>query len=342
MQRAPIYKRQFWRDFRIDILRFRKDPRARKSVRLKIGFFAYLIGAVCYYGHFFYSFHDPATAIGLGFALFMMFAIFAANWYSQKREAHKNLEADFASVPAEVTAHVQRLAHGLAAITERALGERWLIRNTVPEGHTVITRRITIDALKQFGVWDEMPSPAREWVMRPDGSWPLDRVARVLATGELLNTLLWALGLQNCLRPTDELLTPLSMKKLASVLKRPAPGIRPTWDLRVERNRAIEYYGRCYAEQVHRNEVVPENDEHEAALRAWMEEISENPHEDVLAGALTVRELEQPAVWQATLSSAYRGHVLSLLMSLLDGEDTWIDLTNTVYACLLGGREEAA
>jgi hypothetical protein len=335
MQRVPIYKRQFWRDFRVDILRAPKDPRARKSLVIRLALLIYFVAVLSYYGVTFYSFHDPSTAVALGIVLVIILAIIVANKYSQRREARKQLVADFASAPAQTRDRVQRLAHGLAAVIERAHGELWLAHNIVPNGHVVVTRRITIDSLQQFGVWDEMPSTAREWMMRPDGAWPADRIIRVLATGELLNSLLWALGLQDSLRPAEELLTPLSMKRLALILKKPAPGIRPSWDIRLERNRAFDYFWRCYAERVHRREIHPQNEEQAAAMQAWMDEISAEPHVDFLLGAATVRELGGQAVQQATVSSGYRGRALALLMNLLDGEDVWEEVTDLVYGCLV-------
>ena len=317
------------------MLRARKDPRARKSLLVRGIFLLYMLSVFGYYGYSFYGFHDPATAIGMAVVLVVILMIAGAVRFAQWSEAQKILREDIASTLVEVTAEVQRLAHGLAAVTQRALGERWLRHNVVPEGHTVITRRIQLETLREKGVWDEMPTEVRAWMMSPDGSWPDLRVAHVLSTGETLNTLLWALALQKTLRPVEDLLTTLSMNQFASALERPASGLRPTWDLRVERNRAFQYFGRCHAERVHRGEVDADNDEQAAAIRAWMAEVTERPSEDVLAGAATIRELDDDSLRIATFSAAYRAVTLGLLIDLLDGADVHERLASHVYVSLL-------
>lgn len=341
MQPQPIFRRAFWRQFRIELVRFRHDPRARKSVARRIWLIAILAGWIFYEVALVHSLRDPATEVGLVAVLVAILGVMGAVRFSQWRESQRQLASDIASVPKETTAHVQRHAYGLAAMIERALGERWLRTNAVPDGHTVITRSIQIEALRKHGVWGEMPTPARTAMMEPDGAWAEDRIRSVLSTGEKLNSLLWALSLQSSLRPVEELLTTLSMKKLSESLRDAAPGIRPTWDLRVERNRAYEYFWRCFAERVHRGDLSPESESQASAVAAWMKEIASNPHEDYLAGTSTVGELDNVAVRIAGSHSIQRAIILDRLMDLLDGKDVWGELTEFVYGPLLDHEEIA-
>ena len=180
-----------------------------------------------------------------------------------------------------------------------------------------------------------MPLEARDWMIRPDMSWPAERVARVLASGEILNTLLWALALQTELRPADQFLNALSMKKLAAALRRPAAGLRPTWDMRPERNRAWEYFWRCFAEGVDRRTFDAADEQQAEAINQWIIDLAEHPHRDLLAGASTIRELRVDEIKRVGLSACFRAVILNLLMRLLDGEDAWQEITFQVYGSLL-------
>jgi hypothetical protein len=339
MQYRNVLKRYFWRGLRIDAQRARKDPRARKSLMLRFIFLIYLVAVGCYYGGMFYSLHDPVTAISMAALLLAVVGVIVAVRISQWREEKNQLATDIASVSVQTTAHVQRLAHGLAAVTERALGEVWLTRNKVPEGHTVVTRRITIDALRAHDVWDEMPTDARAWMMSPDGSWPQERVARVLQSAETLNTMLWALALLPVLRRSDEFLGQLSFQKLARALKKPAPGVRPTWDLRVERNPAWDYFWRCYTEAVYRGNLEAFNDEQHQAIKVAMAEIEEEPQGDILVGASTVHELETDGLFQVLNSARMRANTLNFLMNAVDGDVNWEEFTGHVYNSLMESKD---
>jgi hypothetical protein len=335
MSPQTIFRREYWKQFRIDLLRSRRDSRARKSLLLRIAFLIYCVAVLVYYYSLFHSLHDTESEVVMGFVLIVIFAIIAGVRFSQWRESQQQAAADIASVPAETTARVQHLAYGMAAVMERALGERWLQTHTVPEGATVVSRNIQIETLRKHGVWDEMPSAARIAMMEPDGSWPVARINYILSTGEKLNTLLWALALQPTLRPVEDLLSTLSMKKLAVALQKPAPGLRPTWDIRPVRNRAFDYFWRCYAEGVHRGDLAPVDETQANAVENWMSDIASHPQQDYLAGASTIRELPTDVVRQAGSSSVQRAVVLNHIMNILDGQDDWGELTNLIYAPLL-------
>ena len=339
MAPQPIFRREYWKQFRIHLLRFRRDPRARKSLLLRIAFLAYSIGVLVYYGSFLYSLHNPVAAAFVGCVFILILAVIAAVRFSQRRESQRQAAADISSVPVATTARMQQLAYGLAAVIERSLGERWLQANTVPGGATIVSRSIQIESLRKHGVWNEMPSAARIAMMEPDGSWPAGRINFILSTGEKLNSLLWALALQSSLRPVEELLNTLSMKKLAWALQKPAPGIRPTWDLRLVRDQAFDYFWRCYAERIHRGDLAPVDEDHADAVANWMSEIASRSQQDYLAGASTIGELDTDAVRLAGSSSVQRAIILDHIINILDGKDVWRDLTHLIYAPLIPEKE---
>jgi hypothetical protein len=335
MARQHIFTRQYWRDFRIDFQRADKDPRARNRLWLRCVFLIYLMAVVTYYSIFFSSFHDLPTAVGVGVVTVVILGGMRAAAWSEDRAARRQNLADIAAVPVETTARVQRLAHGLAAITERALSEAWLRHNQVPEGHSPVMRRISLEALRKHGAWDDMPADARDWMIRPDGAWPSERNVAVLLRAETLNTLLWALALTDTLRPVEDFLKTLSLKELARAMQKPAPGIRPTWDMRLERDRAYAYFNRCYAEGVHRGVIAAQSEEQRLFVERWINEIAETPGGDYLAGAATIGELNNDKLQQVVMSAISRATTLRLLMSAVDGQDVWEELYGHVYGALL-------
>ena|SRR5665213_986023 len=340
MNRRAIYTRAFWQDYVLDARRFRRDKRARRSFVGRNLALIYCIAVLSYYWAIVHSLHDPGTEIVLAVVLAIIGAIIGAVRWSQYRESQRQLAADIASAPPDVTAHLQRLTYGLAAASERALGELWLKKNTLPEGHSALTRRIQIDILKTRGGWDDLPPKTRDWMMRPDGSWPGSQIASVLASAETLNTLLWTLGMTHKLRPAHNLVEPIRFDKLAKALEKPAPGVRPTWDLRLARNDAHQYFIRCYAENIHRGVAIAKSDEQRKAVDEWMDSIQSGDHPDVLAGSETIGEVERSTLEMVQRSAACRFQTLSLVMRLLDGEDRWEELTETVYAAFISETEE--
>jgi hypothetical protein len=339
MKRRAIFTRTFWLDCALDARRFGRDKRARRSFVFRNLAVIYCIAVLSYYWAIVHSLHDPGTEIALAVILAIIGGIIGAVRWSQYRESRRQLAVDIASAPPHVTAHLQRLTHGLAAVSERALGELWLKKNTLPEGHSVLTRRIQIDALKARGVWDDLPAEVRDWMIRPDGSWPDLQIASVLASAETLNTLLWTLGLARELRPVNSLVEPLRFDRLAKALKKPAPGVRPTWDLRVARNDAQQYFIRCYAENIHRGVTIAKTDEQREAVEEWIKGIQSGDHPDALAGSETIGEIEASTLDLVGRSAARRVQALSLVMELLDGEDRWINLTNAVYSSFISQTE---
>ena len=331
MVRSSLFTRQFWRDYLVDARRFSRDKRARKNILARTLLVLGLLAYLGYYVALLGSLHDPVSVLGIGVGLLGIVVVVGATRISQRREARRQLAADIASAPTETTVRLQHLAHGTAAITERALGELWLQSNTVAEEQTVTTRQIQIQALKRAGVWEVLPLPVRSWTIRPDGSWSPGVTAAVLSRAEFLHTLLWILGLAQTLRSLETMGKPLNFRQLARALKLPAPGIRPTWDMRIERNRANEYFVRCYAERIHRGDLEADDQEQKRAVETWMGEIDSGEIPDALAGVATIGELDTSHLHQVGLSAACRLRALTLVMELLDGVDVWTDLEVMAY-----------
>jgi hypothetical protein len=107
--------------------------------------------------------------------------------------------------------------------------------------------------------------------------------------------------------------------------------------MRVERNRATDYFWRCQTERVHRGYIEAETTEQAEAMSAWVEELEASPQKEFFAGALTIQELDQDALQTATVNAGYRTITLGLLIDLIDIENDGVTarLTEHVYVSLL-------
>ncbi len=336
MSRRAILTKQYWREFRRDLKRSKKDKRARRGAFLRLAALAYFIWVLWFYGDAVYSVHDSGTYAILGGMATIIVVVLVGRKVSHLLDERRQFREDLAATPSGTAERLQRLALGELAITERALSELWLSRYTLPEGFEVRTRRIQIDKLREARVWDEMPSDARQWMMRPDGDWTIAISLATLSGAESLHTLLWALFLIQELRSLDELAKPLPFAVIAKTLRRTARGVRPTWDLRVARNDAHIFFTRCYAEHIHRGTTKADDENQQAAITEWMTGINEGNIADSFAGDLTIAELDATSLDQVGRSSARRMVTLDAVLQLMDGVDAWSRLTELVYGSFVG------
>jgi hypothetical protein len=342
MTRRSLFTRQFWREYRRELYRARRDGRARNGLFLRTGLLLYTVGVLCWYGFGVYSTHDNATYLLLSIMVGMMLVVLAVRYIAHKLDERRCLAENLAATPPGIAGNLRDLAYGALAVTERALSELWLANNTVPEGFEPIGRRIQIEALRKTGTWTTMPAAAREWMMRPDGSWALQTVADVLSRAESLHTLLWALYLTKELRPLEGLLGPVSIQKIAKALQQPLRGVRPTWDLRVAKNRAQEYFVRVLAECVHRGTVSVSDTQRREQLGAWAEGFHGKDAPDLYAGNNTISELDNDDVDRLHRSAAHRVVTLEGCLALMDGEDVWLNFMHFIYQPLLRDTQTPA
>jgi hypothetical protein len=335
MARQAIFTRAFWKAFWLDLRRARKHRQARKAVGARILLLLFFVAYVGYYVAILHSLHDPATEAVVACLIVLILGIFAAVRYSQWREAQAQLRRDIADAPAEIAQRLQRYAHALTALNERALSELYLSKYALPEGFVVETRRVKIDALRAAGAWEIVPTEVRVWMMRPDGDWPVNISLHLLSGAETLHTLLWALALLPSLRPLDELLQPLNFGKLANALRKPSIGVLPTWELRVARNQADNFFSRCYAEKIFRGTSEAHNEEQKKAIEEWLEAIHEQRQPEAFVGATSVGELDGNKLSDVGRASALRMLTLARVMDLLDGKPAWDELCNMIFQPLL-------
>jgi len=337
MARRDILTGQFWREFRRDLKRSKKDKRSRMGLLFRTALLTYFVGVAWFYGSQVYGLHDTETYVILGLMLAVVLVAIGGRAVSNWLDERRVFAEDLAATPPNIAERLQRLALGELAMTARALSELWLSTHVLPAGYEARTRKIQIDKLREANVWDEMPSDARRWMMCPDGEWAAERSVAVLSRAETLHTLLWALFMVPALRRLDELAAPLAFASIAKALRGRARGVRPTWDLRIARNEANEFFIRCYAERVHRGLQTADDENQRKAIEDWMDGIAEGAIADAFAGDLTIAELDEASLDQVGRSAALRMVTLDAVLGLMDGRDEWERLTVLVYGSMAGG-----
>lgn len=339
MTQWRVLTKDFWREFWLDLRRARKHGPARKAVGLRLLLLFYLIGYISYNVAIFRSLHDPMLEAASGGVLLLTFAIIGAVKVSQWREARAQLRQDIAGTPVGVADLLQKYAHALTALNERALSELYLSKYALPEHLQVTTRRVTIDSLREAGAWEAVPVEVRAWMMRPDGEWPVAVALSLLSSAETLHSLLWALALLPRIRPLDDLLRPLDFAKLAKLLQKAAHGVLPTWELRVERNAATKFLSRCHAERIARGSIEAESDEQKKVVDEWIDAINDHRKPEAFIGAQSVAELDEDELFSASRAAALRVLTLARVIDILDGRPAQEELSSVIFQPVLSNEK---
>ncbi|MDE1163660.1 MAG: hypothetical protein PW792_17175 [Acidobacteriaceae bacterium] len=337
MYLAPLFSSHGRRSIFLALQRAPRDRKARRSLLLLLGSAVYFAAVAGWFLHEIRNFHDQSIVwLVVGVVVSMIALAVAGQWQWQRLEDNRRAK-DVAAAPRVIVDKLERLTQALAAMIERSLGEEWLLRNTLPEDHEVVMRRISLERLRAHSVWDEMPSEARTWLMHPNGSWPRSKTVMCLQRAELLHTLLWAMAYSSNLREVERLHEPLSFKQISRKLEKPALGIRPLWALREACDAAEVYFWRCNSEQIYRRHVLPDNHEIQADAILWAEAVREEPKKDMWAGKHRIAEVDRAKLAMITLAAGLRYQGLSLVMSLQEKgtEKAWRELSTLIYDPLM-------
>jgi len=207
----------------------------------------------------------------------------------------------------------------IGSLVARAASEIYLQRNELPTGAEVITRQIQNALLRQSGLWVKLEPVETDLVGVADGRWTPDQHNQVAAWCEQLRLLRWTLGVDAELIPlahfprVDFSLSRglLSPAEVLSQSKR----ILESWEVRVERDIALQYLARVVAELKGRA-LIPDD----AALEAWagpLREASLGPSTDYLAGSKTVGELDNESLRLLGVVTASRERYAAYLVDQL-------------------------
>jgi hypothetical protein len=320
---SHLLSKSFWRSYKISIRRSTRDKRDLKAACLiSLG----LLLFVGYYGTLIWNFFRlPDGKLILTPAILLGSTILFIRWLSERRDQRAIDKEDEAAADQGLRAHLAQDAYFISVLLIRAGSEQSLKDKELPQEVTVITRRIQIERLRKLGKWETLPTHSRILLLLPDGHWSGNQIHSVRKCFEILRCLRWVLGIDSELTPLTHV-PKLNYNNPQQLFDKPeklldGKRLLPAWDIRVERNRADEFFGRCFAEAIGRGLMQS----HDPMAEKWASEVYEAMREpyvrDTLAGIHTIAEIEDAFLLNLTWTSYHRHQCLQLIMDFEDGTD---------------------
>jgi hypothetical protein len=208
-----------------------------------------------------------------------------------------------------------------AALLARAASEGYLQNKELPSGVEVVTRQKQNETLRRENLWEKLEADEADMFRAAGGHWNSEQVNSAAVLCEYLRLLRWALGLDANLFPlahfprVDVSLTEGLAEQRQKVFQWKV--VLAPWDVRVERDAADQYFGRCIAEIVARGKTnVP------GEVNEWAHAVRNDligPSRDYLVGVQTIGELDDAALraFFVTVSARtrYAGYLVDILAS---------------------------
>jgi hypothetical protein len=327
-----IWAREFWKSYWIALQRTGRDKRAR-SIALRITFLlAYLFAYVLFV---FFMEVNAAAGQGIWNAAFYAFifgtgtiaAILMRRWHRKQDELlNYSLTGrsplrpqDVTDASPELRAYLEERALIVASLLARAASEIYLQHNQLSPGLEVVTRQTQNALLRENGLWNKLEQAEADLVSAADGRWSVEQQNQVFVWCEQLRLLRWVIGLDSELVPLAHFPT-LDFSLSRDILRRgksqSGKPILKSWDIRVQRDVAMEYTARVVAEFKGRG-LIADSPE----LEGWADEFraqSLGDSTDYLAGARTIGELDDDALRRLGSFAAARDRYCAYLVDLLN------------------------
>jgi hypothetical protein len=324
-----IWKREFWRSYWISFRRAGKDKRAR-STFLAITYFLVLVPA--------YIAFIVLTATADGGFTAALYAFILGTGTTAAiiiRRAHKRQDEllefsltgqdrrrqqDPSGIPAAVCSYLEERAVIIASLLARGGSELNLQHIPLPPGAEIVTRQIQNGLLRERGLWQKLEQPEADLTGAPDGCWSVEQRTQVVTWCEQLRLLRWVLGIDGDLLPLAHCPT-LDFSLSAEVLRQArAPVGRKSavasWDVRVQRDVALEYAARVLAELRARG-LTANSPEFEGWADEFRAKSLGNSTDDV-AGPKTIAELDGAPLQLLGLFATARERYASYLVDQLN------------------------
>jgi hypothetical protein len=323
MPLAELFKKQTWSTAWILVRRVPRDRRARVALLRFLLVLIVFVAYLAYWGllarRLLFDLFGLLLVGVLAVGAFFFFV--TRKWTERYDLIHLEKELPPAVAP-DIKHSVFRETCLLAAMLERAASERALEKGLDP-GIEVITRRVVLDKLRKHGLLDGLEASYLDLLLTPDGGWSEEQKRAVHSCWEFLVVLRWILGMDSILRPIW--LPPEYHLRMASTIwERTASAnlrILPPWEMRIERDRADNFFARCRIELIARNAWPRASQEAEKQAKAMKAEIdARRLGEDYLLGSSTISELELSEVWNCTIRSYHRQQILELLVGVSGGD----------------------
>lgn len=331
MARQGIFSRSFWQSYWVALRRSPHDKRDRK-VALRITLALLLFFGI--YGTYIvwivrHVFNSPGEWYIFAPGLLVLVVVITYSRISERKDRLANDKADLAAVDPALRARLAQDAYTLAVLLTRAGSEHALKEKELPENRVAITRQIQMEKLRQLGKFATLPPSVRDLLLLPDGHWTEDQMLSVRKCFEIMRCLRWVLGEEPILTPLTQV-PKLNFKDAQRLFESPQKILEgnrllPNWDIRVERNNADFFFGRCFAEALGRGLISNQNPDIQAWAANVNQSMRENHVRDVLAGVQTIAEVQEAGLMYLAWTSQHRYTCLRLLMDLQDGKDRWAE-----------------
>jgi hypothetical protein len=315
---AELFQPQTWAILHISVLRFHKDARARKligSLALWVLGIAIAIlaigGAIATAAFAPQAFPILFGSLGLGLG-------FVVRHFRAQERRQKLFDKAALEVSLEKRRQISRTTYWLAIMLRRCHSEYALLKE-IPPHIQIITRRVVLDQLKEKGLWEEMPLPVRDLLLKPDGHWTPAERDMVADKFELLTTLRWITRLDASLRVLP--LPPIyRFGQIAEMVKEPSwmDQDLPLAPVQMDARMKIDarYLERCAAEGIARG-LFPRDEETRTRAVEYKRNIEKNAQSlDALHGPITVGELRDQDLQSVHRRAFLRWHMLRAVLAI--------------------------
>lgn len=332
-----LLHKPFWREMGQSLKRVHKDRRARKQV---LSFALFLLVPVLIIAY-------AAFLVGSGAWLFLPFVIPVLWWRqrSARRDAQPlniaprpELEMRTATVAEKraVREYFSTLALLYAVLMDRAGSERYLKEKELPDGTEPASRRLHLDLLRKYGVWDRISVADRDVMAMPDGAWDLERINRLTTAVEPLRLLRWLLRIDYRLPAVGHQLYG-DFTIAHEIVTDPRKAVEGSAIVDVDvvrqgRDLANRYSARCIAELIDRGFQAAPNEQTAHWAKAMCESLKGKQNEDLVLGDVLVSEADPGRLsWAATLATIRTGF-LNEVIAILEKMQVPEDPITSIYA----------
>jgi hypothetical protein len=190
---------------------------------------------------------------------------------------------------------------------DRAGSEAFLKEKVLPEGFEVTSRRVHLDLLKSYGIWDKMDPDDRESMMMADGHWEISRINYYIPGLEPLRLLRWILRIDFYLPVVGNQLR-LDLNLANELVRAPqklfaGKEMVTLQMLDIGRRSAEQFFLRCLAEEIARGYQTAEDPEWATNITT---SLAGKQHEDLVLGDKLVSEATRDELAWATQLSRRR------------------------------------
>jgi len=332
-----IWTREFWKTYWIALQRTRRDKRAR-SLSIRITFLlTYLVAYVVFVvlmevntsaGQGIWNAAlDKLTLYAVIFGSGTAAAILIRRWHRKENEllnyslTGRNIlhPQDLSDASPDVRNYLEERALIIASLLSRGASEIYLQHNQLAPGLEVVTRQMQNSQLRENGLWEKLEQAEADLASAADGRWSLEQQNQVSMWCEQLRVLRWVIRLDSELMPLAHFPTlDFSLSREVLGRGRPLSGkpLLKSWDVRIQRDLAMEYTARVIAEFKGRGLITGSPE-----LEGWADEFrakSLGDSTDYLAGARTIGQLDDDALRRLGFFASVRERYCAYIVEVLN------------------------